>query len=254
MAATIIITVIITTTIMITEITTITAITTTTIDETAVSGTSLLRLLSWLSPAFPLGGFAYSGGLERAVHDRLLEDAEGLKAWLSSGLAQGFLRNDALLLCESHKAGGDVARIGETAALATALAGARERHAETLALGAAFVTAARAWPAPVLDELPETIALPVAFGAVASAHGIGLTAACQGYLHAQIAQSVSAAIRLSLCGQVAGLEVLSGLEKTILETASRAAQSGLDDLGGCTFRADISTLRHETQHSRLFRS
>lgn len=239
---------------MITEITTITAITTTTIEAANVSGTSLLRLMSWLSPAFPLGGFAYSGGLERAAHDGLLQDAEGLKVWLSSGLAQGFLWNDAVLLCESHRAEGDSARIGETAALAAALAGSRERHQETLALGSAFVTAAAAWPAPVLAELPGEIALPVAFGAVAGAHGIGLEAACQGYLHAQIAQSVSAAIRLSLCGQVLGLEVLAGLEEKILETAARAAISGPDDLGGCTFRADVSALRHETQHSRLFRS
>ncbi|MAM10152.1 MAG: urease accessory protein UreF [Rhizobiaceae bacterium] len=210
--------------------------------------------MSWLSPAFPLGGFAYSGGLERAAHDGLLTDAEGLKAWLSSGLAQGFLWNDAILLCESHRAKGDSARIGEAAALAAALAGARERHAETLALGSAFVTAAAAWPAPVLANLPGETALPVAFGAVAAAHGIGLEAACQGYLHAQIAQSISAAIRLSLCGQVSGLEVLAGLEETILETAARAAAAGLDDLGGCTFRADVSALRHETQHSRLFRS
>nr|WP_272212274.1 urease accessory UreF family protein [Marinicella sp. W31]MDC2878186.1 urease accessory UreF family protein [Marinicella sp. W31] len=235
-------------------ITEITAITTTTVDTAVVSGRSLLRLMSWLSPAFPLGGFAYSGGLERAVEDGLLKDAAGLRAWLSSGLAQGFLWNDALLLCESHRCGADADRIAEMAALAAALAGSRERHAETLALGSAFVAAAAAWPAPVLGELPGNIALPVAFGAVASAHAISLEAACQGYLHAQIAQSVSAAIRLSICGQVAGVEVLSGLEDAILAAASRAAQSGLDDLGGCTFTADVCTLRHETQRSRLFRS
>lgn len=245
-----IITTIITTTA--TETTTITAITTTTIDGAAVSGAPLLRLLAWLSPAFPLGGFSYSGGLERAVHDGLLKHAGDLELWLATGLEHGFLWNDAVLLAASHRVGDD--DIGAIAALAAALAGSRERHAETLALGAAFITAASAWPSPVLEALPAETALPVAFGAVAAAHGIGLEAACQGYLHAQVSQSISAAIRLSLAGQVAGLSVLSALEANILAATARAAASSLDDLGGCTFRADIAVLGHETQHSRLFRS
>ena len=232
----------------------ITAITTTTIDDTAVSGSQLLRLMAWLSPAFPLGGFAYSGGLERAVHDRLLKDAAGLTGWLSSCLSYGFLRNDALFVCEGHHAHGDADRLAEVAALAAGLAGSRERHAETLALGTAFITAARAWPSDVFGVLPDETPLPVAFGAIAAAHGIGVEASCQAYLHAQVSQSISAAIRLSLCGQVDGLAVLSGFEDKILAQAAWSAKAGRDELGGCTFTADVATLRHETQHSRIFRS
>lgn len=220
------------------------------IDGAAVSGAPLLRLLAWLSPAFPLGGFSYSGGLERAAHDGFVRDADGLQAWLAAGLAHGFLWNDAVLLAASH--GTDA--LDDIAALAEALAGSRERHGETMALGSAFMGAASAWPSPVLERLPNPVALPVAFGAVAAAHGIGIEAACQGYLHAQVSQAISAAIRLSLSGQVAGLRVLSALEAAILDTGARAAAASLEDLGACTFRADIAALRHETQHSRLFRS
>ena len=237
---------------ILTETTTITAITT--IDGGAVSGAALLRLLSWLSPAFPLGGFSYSGGLERAAHDRLLKDADDVEEWLAVSLRHGFLWNDAVLLCEAHRAAGDPERLAATAALAAALAGSRERHAETRARGAAVVAAAGAWSTSDDEALPPEMPLPVAFGAIAASHGIGLEVACQGYLHAQVSQYISAAIRLSLAGQVAGLAVLSGLEEPILEQAARAAASTPDDLGGCAFSADIAALRHETQHSRLFRS
>ncbi len=169
-------------------------------------------------------------------------------------LGHGFLWNDAVLLCEAHRAAGDPERLAAAAALAAALAGSRERHAETLALGAAFVAAAGAWSTPDDEALPAETPLPVAFGAIAAAHGIGLEAACQGYLHAQVSQYISAAIRLSLSGQVAGLTVLAGLEQPLLAQAARAVASTPDDLGGCTFSADIASLRHETQHSRLFRS
>ena len=174
--------------------------------------------------------------------------------WLAVSLRHGFLWNDAVLLCEAHRAAGQAERLTKTAALAVALAGSRERYAETLALGAAFVAAAGAWTVPGDEALPPEMPLPVAFGAIAASHGIGLEVACQGYLHAQVSQYISAAIRLSLAGQVAGLAVLSGLEDPILEQAARAAVSTPDELGGCTFSADIAALRHETQHSRLFRS
>ncbi|WP_407943691.1 urease accessory protein UreF [Martelella alba] len=223
-------------------------------DNPGLSGSALLRLLAWLSPAFPLGGFAYSGGLEKAIDDQLLTTPGDLAPWLETALSYGFLWNDAVLLAASHRADGDAAALGDVANLAAALAGSRERYLETTALGAAFVSAASAWPAPALDALCGAVALPVAFGAIAGSHGMELVSVCQGYLQSQVSQLISAAIRLSLLGQTAGLATLAALEEPIMVAAMRAAASSLDDLGGCSFAADIATLRHETQHSRLFRS
>jgi urease accessory protein len=62
-----------------------------------------LRLLAFLSPAFPVGGFAYSHGLERAVHDGLLPDADALREWLSDLIAHGSGWNDAVLFAEAHR-------------------------------------------------------------------------------------------------------------------------------------------------------
>ncbi|MGN7293818.1 urease accessory protein UreF [Rhizobium sp. SAFR-030] len=215
---------------------------------------SLLRLMAWLSPAFPVGGFAYSSGLERAVHDRLVTDAEGLRGWLSATLEAGTLWNDAVLLAGAARAVDDGRQLAELSELGLALAGSTERHLETLSLGRAFVSAAGAWPQAVFERLPRDCPFPVAVGAVASAHGVSTEQALAAFLHAALSQGVSAGIRLGICGQQQGVAMLAQLEARVVEAAARAAASTLDDLGSSTVQADIASMRHETQHSRLFRS
>lgn len=222
---------------------------------TDLAGTqALLRLVTWLSPAFPVGAFSYSGGLEQAVHDGLVIDAPGLAAWLQALIEHGSAWNDAVLLAESYRACGDAPRLAAVRELAEALAGSRERHMETMLQGEAFLTAAAHWPHPGLETLHGAIAYPVAVGAVAGMHGTGLEAALAAYLHASASNLVSVAIRCGVTGQTHGLGVLAKLEPVISATAARAAATTLDDLGSATITADISALRHETLHSRLFRS
>ena len=215
---------------------------------------SLLRLMAWLSPAFPVGGFAYSSGLERAVHDRLVTDAEGLRGWLSATLEAGTLWNDAVLLAGAARAADDGRQLADLSELGLALAGSTERHLETLSLGRAFLAAASAWPHPVMALLPRDCPYPVAVGAVASAHGVPTEQALAAFLHAALSQGVSASIRLGVCGQQQGVAILADLEARVAEAAGRAAAATLDDLGTSTVQADIASMRHETQHSRLFRS
>jgi urease accessory protein len=210
--------------------------------------------MTWLSPAFPVGGFAYSGGLERVVHDGLVADADGLAEWLETLLASGSWWNDAVLFAEAWHAEGDAARLGNVLALAAALAGSAERHLEIMAQGEAFVAAAAAWPHAVLERLGERPPYAVAVGAVAAAHGVPLEKSLAAYLNALTSQAVSAAIRLSVVGQRQGVAVLAKLETAILHTAVAASRSTLDDLGSATIIADLSSMKHETQYSRLFRS
>lgn len=215
---------------------------------------ALTRLLTWLSPAFPVGSFSYSGGLEQAVHDGLVRNAEDLRLWLETLMHRGALWNDALLLAESYRSHGDQPRLQAVAELAEALAGSRERHMETMLLGEAFLAAAAHWPHPVLHLLGSETAYPVAVGAVAGAHATGLEPALAAYLNASVSNAVSVAIRCGVAGQRDGVGVLAGLEKTIAVVAAGAARSSLDDLGSAAIMADIESLRHETLHSRLFRS
>lgn len=235
---------------------TIITMATTTIERmSAVSQTqALLRLMAWLSPAFPVGGFAYSSGLERTVHDGLVTDAASLQDWLQTLLNHGSLWNDAVFLASAMHAGNGAGELEALSELALALAGSAERHQETLLLGKAFASAAAAWPHPALENLPKECAYPVAVGGVAQAHGIAPVEAVAAFLHAGVSQGVSAGIRLGVAGQMHGVRILADLEPLLGEIAERATGSTLDDLGTAAVQADIASLRHETQASRLFRS
>lgn len=227
---------------------------TTTAMADSTSPVALVRLMTWLSPAFPVGAFSYSGGLEQAVSSGDVGDAGTLRGWLSSLLAHGTLWNDAVLFAEAYRSVEDSVRLAETAALAEALSGSAERHRETMLQGEAFLAAASSWPHPVLDALDGTAAYPVAVGAVSGGHGIACDAALAAYLHAVVSNLVSVAIRCGVIGQRDGVATLAGLEATIVALASAALASTLDDLGAATIRADIASLRHETLKTRLFRS
>ncbi|MER8676098.1 MULTISPECIES: urease accessory protein UreF [unclassified Mesorhizobium] len=223
------------------------------------SGIALLRLMAWLSPAFPVGGFAYSHGLERAGQDGLVADTASLAGWLETLVEMGSGWNDAVLFTEAWRRarhGGDLHEgdLHEIADLAEALAGSRERHTETMLQGAAFLKAAAAWANPVLGRLPAECAYCVAVGAVAGGNGIALQDAMSAFLQAFFSNLVQAAIRLGIVGQTDAMALLAGFEPLALSTAARAAGSTLDDLGGCAFISDIMAMKHETQYSRLFRS
>jgi urease accessory protein len=212
---------------------------------------ALLRLMAWLSPAFPTGAYAYSHGLEWAIAAGDAADPQTLRAWLGDLLRHGSGHSDAILLRHAYRRAADPAGLAELAELAAALAPSCERRAETLDIGRAFVAAATAWSRP---ELPEDIAYPIAVGALAAGHDIAEDDATLGYLQAFAASLISAALRLIPLGQSAGLSVLAAIEPTILEVAESTRDAALDDIGGCTWRADLAAMRHETQYTRLFRS
>lgn len=212
-----------------------------------------LRLMAFLSPAFPTGGFSYSHGLERAAHDGFLPDAAALREWLSDLIAFGSGWNDAVLFAEAHRrAGRD--ELAELAELAEALAGSEERHRETMLQGAAFIVAAGAWPHPVFERLPADCPYCVAAGAILGAHDVPLETALAAWLQAFAMNLAQAGIRLGVTGQRGAMTTVAALEPLILDTARRAGTSTLDDLGSATILSDIVAMKHETQASRLFRS
>lgn len=214
---------------------------------TMTEGIALLRLQAWLSPAFPIGAYAYSHGLEWAVEAADIVDGETLRTWLADVLAHGSGRNDIILLRHAYRAD-DHTELND---LAIAIAPSRERRNETLDQGTAFIAAAAAWHPP---SLPQRVAYPVAVGALAARHQIGEDATAAACLHAFAANLISAAVRLVPLGQNAGLRVLAALEPVILEVADSTRAAALDDIGGCAFRSDLCAMHHETQYTRLFRS
>jgi urease accessory protein len=258
------------TSIAITTISTITPMLMTTSEPTPLDdrsgmtgdeGAALYRLMTFLSPAFPVGAFSYSSGIEWAVEAGDITEAAGLRDWLAAMLADGSGFCDGVFLAQTHRAASarDDAMLREIAELAAAFVPSRERQLETTTQGRAFIEIARAaWTCDGLDELiagcAGTIVYPIAVGIVSAAHAIPLPPAMHAFLHALVSNWISAGSRLVPLGQTDSQRVLASLEPVVVATAHRALQASLDDLGSATFRADLASLRHETQYTRLFRS
>jgi urease accessory protein len=218
-----------------------------------------LPLMVWLSPAFPVGAFAYSHGLEWAHETGDVADAASLEGWLSDLLAYGAVRNDAILFAAAYRGAGDGPALAEVAELALVLAGSEERRLETATQGDAFAAViARSWPCGAIDLLKEAwhgpLTYPVAVAAAAAGHGIPLLEALEAFILGFVANLVSAAVRLGVIGQTDGQRVIAALVPQVRELAALARDGGLDDLGTCAFRSDLAALAHETQYTRLFRS
>lgn len=208
-----------------------------------MSAADLLTLTQWLSPAFPVGAFAYSHGLEQAISDGDVRDAETLEAWLRLVLEQGSGAVDATLLCRALA--GD-----EVADTARALAASRERLEETEKQGAAFVEAVNA----IYDEALPPMPLPVAVGVAARRLSLPPEQVAALYLHSFASNLVSAAVRFVPLGQSEGQQVLSRLHEVIESAAARAVETPLDQVGSAGFGADLAAMLHETLDVRIFKT
>lgn len=222
----------------------------------------LYRLLAWLSPAYPIGAFSYSHGVETAIEEGFIKDRASLIAWLRSVVAEGTGRVDGALFAAAWHAASerDWPTFDAIAERAAAWRGTSEMALESRQQGGSFLSITRtAWPHADLDaadrRLNGEIALPVAVALAAAAHAIPLEAALGGYLHAFAANLISAAVRAVPLGQSDGQRALAALENTVNETVAAAlAVESLDEVGTATPLLDWCSLRHETQYTRLFRS
>jgi urease accessory protein len=222
----------------------------------------LYRLLAWLSPAYPIGAFSYSHGIETAVEEGFVKDRPTLVTWLESVLMHGTGTVDGALFAAAWQAATaqDWPAFDAIAERAAAWRGTSEMALESRQQGGSFLSMTRvAWPHPALDaahqRLAGEISLPVAVALAAAAHGIARARALEGYLHAFVANLISAAVRSVPLGQSDGQIALATLEGAVRKAAGAAeAATSLDEVGPCTPLLDWCSMRHETQYTRLFRS
>jgi urease accessory protein len=236
-----------------------------------IENSQLLLLLNWMSPAFPIGAYAYSHGLEWAIDAGDISSPQEVEEWIKDVITRGSGWNDAVLFALSYEQ--------DVNELALALCSSEERYLETTQLGAAFERAAMTFmsplrrcalppplrgedeaflSSPLAGEVPEgrrgDLAYPVSAAHACKKMGIerehALLAFLQGFSNALI----SVAVRLVPLGQTAGLEIMRNLMPVISATATRAAAATLDDLGSMTLLSDVAAMKHETQHSRIFRT
>lgn len=220
---------------------------------------ALYRVMSWLSPAYPIGAFSYSHGIEYAVEAKLVTDRATLVDWVGWILAQGAGRVDGMLFRAAYQAAADPVRLDEISELGAALRGSAEMALESAQQGAAFLATTRgAWPDPRLDAFAAQrgaapVALPVA-AALACAGRVPLDFALAAYLQAFAANLVSAGVRLIPLGQSDGQAAIAALEPAVADAAAAALTAPLDEIGSAAPMVDWTSMRHETQYTRLFRS
>lgn len=233
----------------------------TTVTAMPMDSAALYRLMTWMSPSYPVGAFSYSHGLEWEVETGRVHDAESLISWLRDIIEYGGGRNDAILLAHAHEAArhGDDVALNEVSDYALAFAGTAERRMETAHQGRAFCdVTCPTWQSPTLARLMMTytspIAYPVAVGIAAVDHKIDLAPLLEAYVHAFIANLISAGVRLVPLGHSDGQRVSIAVEPFVARAAAQAIGGGLGQLMSTTIVADIGSMKHETQYTRLFRS
>ena len=220
-------------------------------DAPMVTATSaqILTLSQWLSPAYPVGAFAYSHGLEAAADQGWLRDGSDLEAWLQEVLEHGAGRSDALFLAAAWhaNAAADLAAIDATAC---AFAASQERLLETRQQGRSFGLVTEAiWGAQLAG-----LTYPVALGAAAAAEGLPLELTQVMYLQGFLSNLVAAGQRLLPVGQTQGQQILQRLSCRLPTIADQTRDGDLSQLSATAFLADIAAMKHETQRSRIFRT
>ena len=206
----------------------------------------LITVMQWLSPAFPIGGFAYSHGLEWAIDKGYVSNREELKKWISDLLEYGSLKNDAILIKLVLK-GSDPKEINE---IAMALCPANERLSETQLQGSAFCKIMREVWSLEIDDLT----LPIALALAAKNENIDQNLVVPAYLHSFCSNLISVAMRLIPIGQTDGQKTLRELSPLISDSVRAVAKSDKDDLGSACFLSDVSAMQHEYLQPRVFKT
>jgi urease accessory protein len=243
--------------------------------------TALYRLLGWLSPAFPIGAYSYSHGLEAAVESGAVRDRLSLQSWIAAIVIHGSGRLDADILRDAHHAAekGDFAGLAAANRRGLAYRATAELALESAAQGEAFLVAcSTAWPDALLErwarergsspraagagaepgrdpaEAGEGICHAAAVGAAMARAGVPLAEALIGYLQAMATNLASAGLRLGVVGQTDGQRILAALEPSVIDAAARVIDRDAADFGAATFAVDLASMAHESQYTRLFRS
>lgn len=229
-----------------------------------LTDTALLQLMTWLSPAFPVGGYVYSHGIEFAVEGGRVTDEATLTRWIDAILCHGAGRIDSVFFVQAWQAvmnGGDLA-LFELVERGDAMRGTSELALEGTAQGEAFIqTVSQTWRSNDLEniikklaEINRPLTYPIAVAIVAAAAAIPLRPALLVYSQAFVANLISAGVRLVPLGQIAGQRTTESLKPTILRSVEEALNADMNDLGTAAPLIDWTSIKHETQYSRLFRS
>ncbi|WP_085795239.1 urease accessory protein UreF [Falsiruegeria litorea] len=212
------------------------------------TATDILTLTQWFSPAYPVGAFAYSHGLEWAIDAGDVTTAAQTSAWINEALHHGAGWNDSLFIAAAYHA--DAEDLDEIDATARAFASSSERLKETRLQGEAFCdVTAKVWATDI-----SRLTYPVAVGRAARLESLPLDLTIQFYLMAFVSNLAAVAMRLVPLGQTEGQRLIRDLTPLCTQIAEEASNASLNDLTSTSFLGDIAAMKHETQYSRIFRT
>jgi urease accessory protein len=214
----------------------------------------LLALLQLASPGLPVGGFAYSQGLEKAIEDGIVHDAASARRWIEDLLTLSLARFEAPLWLRAWDAwrAGDHDTFGRWNDECLAARETAELRAETMQMGVSLVRVL-----PALGVTPPSctpIAFPMAFAAACAELGIERADGLAAYLWAWAENQVLVAVKSVPLGQMAGQALLAGLHAPIEACVGHASTVSDDALGTCAVQYALTSARHEGMYSRLYRS
>lgn len=201
-------------------------------------------LQNWFSPAFPIGAFSYSGGLETVIADGTVGNRQELQSWLTMALHHGAVQTDAVIVARAC-AGEDVND------LCLALCAGAERHLETTELGRAFTQTVIT--THELD-LADGLAYPVAVGRAGACLGLDKRQLVAAFLQSWCANQISVAVRAIPIGQLDGQQCLVALMPEIDSATDLALATPSDEIGSFTMGAELASLEHETAEQRIYRT
>ncbi len=209
----------------------------------------VLTLTQWLSPAYPVGGFAYSHGLEAAIDRGTVANSQDTEAWISDVLEYGSGWNDVLFVVAAFNAR-DKEELINVDVTARAFCATSERLMETDLLGQAFGNVTKG----VWELNLKRFTYPVSIGRAARLQNLPLLLTTKMFLQAFASNLVACATRLVPLGQTDAQRLIRRLTPLCSQIAERAQKASLDELSSTTFLVDIASMKHETQYSRIFRT
>lgn len=225
--------------------------------------TRLVRVLQFGDSMFPVGGFAFSCGVESAIQTGIVADAATLHAFTRTAVEQA-ARGDGIALIAAHRA----AVAGDTEALigVDEEVYARKLSDETRTMSTRLgkkltEMGAHVIGAPLLHEWRACIegsrtpgCYPVALATTFAAQGLPALDAFVVHQSALAATILSAALRLMKVSHVQTQAILFELNARTEAAYEIAAAAQLSDMSGFAPLIEILAAVHASAHVRLFMS
>ena len=215
---------------------------------------NILKLLTWNNQSFPIGSYSFSSGLEYAIDSEIISSGSELYIWLKDFLKYGSLHTDAIFLTETWRLKNSNKNniISDLNDFAISLNQSHEKLIENLEQGKSFIKiTSDAWNHKFINK---NLILPIAYASSAYQENISLEDTLICYLHSNLCNLLSAAIKLIPLGQTEGQQIQIKLNKHIDEEYKNIMNKDLNDIGNCSWVNDIVSMKHENQFTRIFRT